>query len=202
MRTSIYIVLGFAVMGTTPAFAQTPRTNIDNAATFGQTAQAPKPAAPTFVDGAKLGFVDIDRVAALSGEGKAVAAKLQEFRGKKAAEVSERGKQVEALQQKLSQGESVLNDATRTRLQREFQRAHIDFQRFTEDAQSEVQDVQQQLFRSFTARLFPVIGDVAKERNLWAVFSSESALLWYNPALDLSEEVAKRLDLSAATPKR
>jgi outer membrane protein len=77
----------------------------------------------------------------------------------------------------------------------------VDFQRFTEDAQVEVQEVQQELLQAFSARVFPVIGQVAKEKNLWAVFGSDSGLLWHNPALDLSEEVAKRLD-GSATPKR
>ena len=163
--------------------------------------QAGQPAGPAFPAGARLGYIDVDRVAALSGEGKAAAAKLQELRSRKSAELAERGKQVEALQQKLSQGESVLNEIARTKLQREFRRAQVDFQRLTEDAQTEVQEAQQEMIQAFNARLFPVIGQVAKEKNLWAVFSSGSGLLWHDSALDLSEEVAKRLDGSAA-PKR
>jgi outer membrane protein len=151
----------------------------------------------SFPDGARVAYVDINRVAALSGEGKAAAAKLESLRNRKSAEVSERSKQVAVLQQKLSQGETILNDVARARLQKEFQRAQVDFQRFTEDAQAEVQHAQQQLLDSFTARLFPVIGKVATEKNLWAVFSSDSGLLWHNPALDLSEEVAKQLDLES-----
>jgi hypothetical protein len=77
-------------------------------------------------------------------------------------------------------------------------RAQIDFQRFTEDSEAEVQDLQQQLMGAFTAKLFPIIGQVATERNLWAVFNlSESGIIWQNPAFDLSEEIAKRLDASA-----
>ena len=94
----------------------------------------------------------------------------------------------------------MLNEAAYTRLQREFQRAQLDFQRFNEDAQAEMQDTQQQLWRAFTTRIFPVVGQVATEKNLWAVFSSESTLLWHAPAIDLSEEVAKRLD--AAVPSK
>jgi outer membrane protein len=180
-------------------FAQT-ASPTTSASPIPQTTQSPRAAAPAFPDGARLAYVDINRVAALSGEGKAAAAKLEALRSKKSTEVSERGKQLEALQQKLSGG-AVLNDVARARLEREFQRAQTDFQRFTEDAQAEVQATEQQLLQAFTTRLFPVIGQVATEKNLWAVFSSESGLLWHNPALDLSEEVAKRLD-SATTPKK
>ena len=165
-----------------------------------QNEQPAKAAAAGFPDEARVAYVDIDRVAALSGEGKAAAAKLDDLRTKKSAEVSARGKQVEALQAKLAQGDTVLNDVARARLQREFQRAQIDFQRFSEDAQAEVQEAQRETLRGFNARLFPVIGQIAQEKKLWAVFGNDN-LMWYNPALDLTEEVAKRLD-AAAAPKR
>jgi Skp family chaperone for outer membrane proteins len=173
---------------------------------FGQSLaalSASQPAAAvrdTFPKDSRIGYVDLEKVAALSREGKSATAQLEALRTKKAAEVASRGKQIELLQEKLSAGSAVLNEAAFTRLQREFQRAQLDFQRFNEDAQAEVRDTQQQLWRAFTTRLFPVVGEVATERNLWAVFSSESTLLWHLPAIDLSEEIAKRLD-AAAPPK-
>ena len=96
-----------------------------------------------------MAYVDIERVAALSAEGKAAAAKLQDLRTRKSAEVSARSKQVEALQAKLVQSDGVVNDLVKVRLQREFQRAQIDFQRFSEDAQAEVQEAQQDTLRGF-----------------------------------------------------
>jgi len=154
----------------------------------------------SFLKDSRIGYVDVERVAALSREGKSATAQLEALRTKKAAEVASRGKQVELLQEKLSAGSTVLNEATFTRMQREFQRAQLDFQRFNEDAQAEVRDTQQQLWRAFTTRLFPIVGAVATEKNLWAVFSSESTLLWHHPAIDLSEEIARRLDAAPAKP--
>ena len=180
---------------TAPAFGQTLALSAIPQSNAVQT-----PARDAFPKDSRIGYVDLERVAALSTEGKSATAQLEALRTKKAAEVAARGKQVEALQQKLTAG-AVLNEAAYTRLQREFQRAQLDFQRFNEDAQAEVQDTQQQLWRAFTTRLFPVVGQVATEKNLWAVFSSESTLLWHAPAIDLSEEVAKRLD-AAAPPKQ
>ena len=54
--------------------------------------------------------------------------------------------------------------------------------------------IQEELLRAFTARVFPVIGDVAKEKKLWAVFSKEASLIWHDAAIDLTEEIARRLD--------
>jgi Skp family chaperone for outer membrane proteins len=171
---------------------------------FGQSLPSPAASQPaaaareSFPKDSRIGYVDLEKVAALSSEGKSATAQLEALRTRKAAEVASRGKQVELLQEKLSAGSAVLNEAAVTRLQREFQRAQLDFQRFNEDAQAEVRDTQQQLWRAFTTRLFPVVGQVATEKNLWAVFSSDSTLLWHHPAIDLSEEIAKRLDAAPA----
>ena len=171
---------------------------------FGQGLASPvanQPAAvvrESFPKDSRVGYVDLEKVAALSSEGKSAAAQLEALRTKKAAEVASRGKEVELLQEKLASGSAVLNEAAFTRLQREFQRAQLDFQRFNEDAQAEVRETQQQLWRAFTTKLFPVVGQIATEKNLWAVFSSDSTLLWHHPAIDLSEELAKRLDAAPA----
>ena len=157
-----------------------------------KTQAATRPVTP-FPEDARIAYVDIDRVAALSGEGKAAAAKLDELRNKKAAEVSARGKEVEALQTKLTTTASILNETTRRQLERQFQRAQIDFQRFSEDAQAEVQEAQRETLRGFNAQLFPVIDQIAKEKKLWAVFGNDNAM-WWNTAIDLTEEVARRLD--------
>ena len=195
MRVPIGVLGAMAIVSVTASASQA------------QSLPGAKPATPpaeirsslAFPDGARIGYVDLNRVAALSNEGKAAAAKLEEIRKKKAAEINDRGKQVESLQQKVTQGSTMLSEAALGRLQREFERAQVDFQRFREDAEAEVQDVQQQLLRAFTSRLFPVIGEVATEKNLWAVFSNESNLLWHQPALDLSEEIARRLDKPATS---
>ncbi len=152
-----------------------------------------------FPEGAHTAYVDVERVAAMSAEGKAASAKLNELRTKKSAELAERGKQVQALQEKLNQSDAVLNGTARAQLQRQFQRAQVDLQRSSEDAQSELQALQQETYQIFTAQLFPVLQQVAKEKKIWAVFGNESGLLWHDPVIDLSEEVAKRLD---ATTKR
>ena len=147
-----------------------------------------------FPSDARVAYVDLDRVASLSSAGKAAAAKIDELRNRRATELAERSKQMSALEQRMTQSAAVLNDDARIRMQREYQRARVSFERLRDDAQAEVQDLQEELLRAFTARVFPVIGDVAREKKLWAVFSKEASLIWHEPAIDLTEEIARRLD--------
>ena len=173
----ITIVLSLAV--TTIAAAQTP-------------ASPPKVAFP---DDARIAFVNLNYVFASSREGKAATTELQALQNKKSADISAKTKEVQALEQKLTQGTMVLNDEARGRLEREVTRAKVDFERLVQDSQAEVQERQQQFQRAFSRKLFPAIGEVAKTRNLWAVFSTtEENLLWHQAALDISEEIVVRID--------
>ncbi len=171
-----------------------------------QTQQAPPtgttPAAPALGSAARVdrtvGFVDLERIASTTREGKAANSKLDQLRAQKRAQVDERGKQVDALQQSLAQTESVLSADARLQLQRQYDRAQVDLQRFTQDAQADVQSAQEQMLHTFMQHLFPIVGLVASEKKLWAVFTVDSSTLWHDPALDISDEIAKRLD--SATP--
>ena len=103
MRTSTHVVVLLAVISSgAQALAQ---TTLANRSSVGprQTTQSAGATSTVFPEGAKLAYVDLDRIAALSSEGKAASAKLQELRSQKTAEVSERSKQVGTLEQKLSQ---------------------------------------------------------------------------------------------------
>lgn len=185
MRATLCVVCAVLVVGTMKVSAQ-------------PVAQG-SPAA--FPAGAKIAFVDFDRVAATSQVGKAATAELDALRGKKAAEVAERRKQLEALQKKLADGASLMNTDAVGRLQREVERTGKDLERFTQDAQDEVQHLQVQLQRSFGEKVFPVIGEVAKARNVWAVYRLDPAsVLWFDLGLDISEEVVAKLDGKAAPP--
>ena len=161
-------------------------------------APAAGPSSPFPAD-ARIGLVDFGRVAAVSTSGKAMSSRIVELRSKKEAEVQARSKDVAALESKLTQNADVMNAAAREQLRRQFERAQVDFQRFSEDAQAEVQQVQREIEQAFLEKARPAVEAVARERSLWAVLSmTDSGLVWWEPALDLSEEIAKRIDASAA----
>ena len=164
-------------------------------------AQVPQAAQPAraFPADARIAFVNLSYVFSTSREGKAAATELQTLQTRKNADIDAKSKEVDALQRKLSAGGLVMNDEARGRLERDVARARVDFERLVQDSEAEVQAVQQQYQRAFSRRLFPVIGEVAKERDLWAVFSlGEANLLWHQSALDISDEIVGRLDRPAA----
>jgi len=179
-----------------PPAAQTPAKPAAPAAAPAAPAQAPAPV--KFPDGAKIAFINIQQIATESIEGKGSTAKLEALRQKKANELADKNKQIEALQAK--QKSSVIGDDARAQAQRDIDRLNVDIQRMTQDAQQELQDMQNELQLDFQRKIAPIIEAVAVEKSIQLLFSQgDSGLVWADRGLDLTGEVIKRFDSATAT---
>ena len=168
-----------------------------------QQAPAQPPAPKPFPQGAKVAYVVLQRIANESADGRVATTRIQALQQKKAAELNERNKQLTTMQQKLEKEGSVMSASAAGDLQKNIEKATLDVQRFTQDAQAEVQELQQTLQQEFQQRLEPVLQQVATEMGLQFVFNGPDAgLVWADSALDISAEVIKKLDSAKpAAPK-
>lgn len=170
-------------------------------------APAPQPAAqPTpprpFPEGAKVAYVMLPQIAQNSTEGKAASAKIEDLQKKKQAELQDKNKQLQAAQQKLASGGTVLNEAARASLEKDIDRMQREIQFAQQNAQAEVQDLTQELQEQFRKKLMPIIEAIGKERGLQVIFSgADAGIIWADPGLDLTQEVVKRLDAGQAPAK-
>ena len=180
----------------------TPQTPAPRPATAAPQTPAPPPVPQVvFQDGLKYAYLRVDVIAANSVEGRLANEKVKALNDQKVRELNEKNKALQAAQQKLEQGGSVLNDVTRVQLQTEIERQQRDIQRFTEDAQQDVTALQQQLQEDFQRKLNPVVDRVAKEKQVHMIFSAaDSGLVWADPTMDLTADVIKAFD-AAATAK-
>ena len=219
LKTMIPAAAAFALTATL-AFAQPPATQPKPAptapaptgqppATQPPTAQpqatqpppALKPPAP-FPQDSKIAFVDINAVAANSTAGREASTKLKALQDKKLAEINDKNKQLQATQQKLNTGGSVLNDSARAQLEKDVDRMQRDIQFTQQNAQAEYNELQEDLRNDFQKRLMPIIDALATEKGLYAIFSvGDAGAMYVHPGLDLTAEVVKRLDAAPAAKK-
>ena len=184
-RFSVAAVFSVIVLGA-PAFAQAPP-----AATAVPPQQAPL----------RMAFLDLQRIAAESNEGKAASSKVQALTQKKSTELQDKQKALQGNQQKLQQGGAVLNDAARAQTQREIDRLTVEIDRFQEDANAEVQELQQSLQADFQEKLRPVVDAVVKELAIGLLFSAgDAGAIFVDPSLDITGEVIKRFDSGKYVP--
>jgi outer membrane protein len=222
MKAFVVVVALSVVLAASPVFAQAPAPAQQPPAKPAPTAPAPgaqqppkptptptapapapaQPAAPKpFPQGAKVAYVVLQRIANESADGRVATTRIQALQQKKAAELTEKNKQLTSMQQKLEKEGSVMNASAAAELQKNIEKLNVEVQRSTQDAQAEVQELQQQLQQEFQQRLEPVLSQVATEMGLQFVFNGPDAgLVWADSALDISGEVIKKLDASSGKP--
>jgi Skp family chaperone for outer membrane proteins len=197
-----------AVPGVAAQGAQTKPTQAKPAQTPPPPAQAtPAPAPPAaqppppFPQGAKFAYVNIQRIAGESREGRVSSSRVQALIQKKESEGAEKAKSLQANQQKLQQSGTVMSDTARAQLEKEIERQQIETQRFQQDAQAEINELQGELQSDFQRKLLPVLQQLAQEKGLEILFSAADAgIVWAEPGLDLTAEAIKKLDAAAPKP--
>jgi len=199
----LLLTSGRALAQTPPAQTPPPQQQTPPAKPPAQPAApqtAPQPPKP-FPEGAKIAYVNIQAIASGSVEGKAASAKLDELRKKKTAELGEKQKQLQAMQSKLQQGGQVLNDQARGQLEKDIEKINRDIQFFQQDANNELQEMQNTLQADFQEKLNPILEQVGTEKGLHMLLDIQgSGAVWANTGLDLTSEVIKRFDAATKTP--
>ncbi len=165
-----------------------------------------QPPAP-FPAGAKIAFFDPRIVFQSSKEGQAALARVKTLTDKKQTENNDRQKKLAADQQKLQTSGSMLNDAAKAQLEKDIEKQQVDMQRFQQDAQAEINELQQEVQSDFVKKLQPIVDKIAAEKGLHLLFNSaEAGLAWAAPGLDLTPEVIKAIDgpkpTAGAAPKQ
>jgi outer membrane protein len=175
---------------------------------YGQAAQAPQqpPAQPAaqqaqpprpFPEGARIAFIDIQRIVNESAEGKTANSRVVALIEKKRAELADREKALQASSEKLEQGGAVMSEQARVQLRRQIEQQEFELRQAQQEAQEEVQQLQQDLQLEFQKKLTPVMDAVAQARGLHMIFNRlESGLVWADLGLDVTTDVLQRFDQS------
>lgn len=167
-------------------------------------APAPRPPEP-FPVGAKVAYIQPQLIFQQSADGKAALTRVNALVQKKQKEGEDKAKALQGNQQKLQSGGSVMNEAARTQLEREIDRQQKEIERFQQDAQAEINELQQEVQNDFLKKVNPLLIEVAKEKGIELLLNADAQFIaWANTGLDLSADVIKKLDAQKqpATPPK
>ena len=182
-----------------PAPAQPPATAPPTPAAqpAAQPATPPRP----FPEGAKIAYVNVQRIAQESQDGQAATKRITTLREEKEKDLVARNQKFEEARKRLETSASVLSEAVRGQQQKEVERLQTDLQRATQDAQKAVEDLQAELQVDFQRKLLPIISEVSTAKGLHMVFSSlDSGIVWADSGLDITNDVVKKLDAAVTAP--
>ena len=143
----------------------------------------------------RIGALNLSYVARSSKAGQSALAEIERVVKQREAEAVSRVADLDQRRLEVQRLGAGLSDRARGDLQKAFEKSRLEFERFQQDAKSEIQALQLKFDAEFRIKLSPIVDAISKERGLHFVFGlEEAAIVWWSPAADISEEVVKRLD--------
>ena len=144
----------------------------------------------------RIGALRLAYVAQNSKTARAAIAEVEAFERKKSTELESKAGELQKQQVELQKQSAAMSPRAVADLQRAFDKSRLEFERYQQDVQAEVQAMQAKFDTEFRVRLAPIVDAISKEKGLHFVFGIEQASMvaWWSPAVDISEEVVKRLD--------
>jgi Skp family chaperone for outer membrane proteins len=166
-------------------------------------AQAAAPKESTAPSGAgRVAVVDFQRAITENADGKKSQEKYMAQLNKMQKDFEEKQKLLTETQTKLQNGDKTLNDATKADLAKQIDKMNTELQRMNDDAQKDLPDLQQQLFRPIAEKVNEVLKAYSTENGFAVVFDSSSqasSLIYVQDVADITTEIIRRVD---ATPTK
>ncbi len=164
-------------------------------------AQTP-PTSRLFPADSKVAFVDLQRIFSQSAYGKQSVARISALETTLASAMAERSKNLQALSDKVKTQQGIVEESVWLTWNTDLLKMQREAQFAQQEAQIQIEQLQQNLLGSFEKMVTPLIETVRQERGLWLVFALQPAtadttplsLVAADPALDLSAEIVRRLD--------
>jgi outer membrane protein len=141
-----------------------------------------------------VGMINFQRAVSQNDEG-VKAAGTYTAEGKKLADgLLASQKKVTELQDQLTKGGPTMTDAAKNTLMREIEKEKKVYELEQQNAQSSLDDRQEELFRPIADRVHKVVEAYAKELNLALVVNATEDMLYANDVADITTEIIRRVN--------
>ena len=142
-------------------------------------------------DGARIGFVNTDRMLREATPAKAAQSKLEQEFSRREKEVDDAGLALKTASERFEREAATLNDTQRNMRQRQLMEQDRDFQRRRREFQEDLNSRKQEELQHILDRANRVVKQVA-EAEKYDVILQEA--VYVNPRLDITDKVIKALN--------
>lgn len=155
------------------------------------------PSAAQIADVPRVGAINLSYVARSSKAGQAALAEIEKFVQQREAEAAGRAAELDKERLDVQRRGTGLSDRARGDLEKAFEKARLEFERFQQDARADIEALQRKFDAEFRVKLTPIVDAISKEKGFHFVFGLEqAAIVWWSPSVDISVDVVRRLDAS------
>jgi outer membrane protein len=158
-------------------------------------------AAPAVAQTTKIAVIDVRRLVTDSVAGKEALAKLKTLQEQKVAEAKAKQEAIDALRKRLNEGRLSLADDKIAELEKQLEDQVTGYRRFQEDAERELNKMQEQSFAEIERRVAPIIEQAGREGGYTLIFNKyQSGLVYADEASDITSDIVRRFDAATAAP--
>lgn len=141
----------------------------------------------------KIGIINAQEIIEKTKKGKQVQVKLENLQKQKQQQLEGMQKTVKQLQKELES--PALNRDTREKKTRELEDKRIDYNRFIQDTQKEMQVRSQQELMALQKEIMPLIQQIGKAKGFTIIFDmTSSGIAYFDETIDVTDEVVKAVD--------
>lgn len=150
----------------------------------------------------KVAVIDVERVIAESAQGKEAFQRLKKLQQAKLQEAKTYEEKLANLEKKLKEQRLLLSQDKLEDLQKEYEDAQIEYKRFKDDSARELDKAKDKEMKKLEKLIFPIINAIGKEQNFALIFNKyNSGLVYAADAVDITDEVIRRLNTQITLPK-
>jgi Skp family chaperone for outer membrane proteins len=142
----------------------------------------------------EVAFISLQRVLAEAAEAKAAAKQLDEVRRAKAQDVQAKQKTLDATRLELANAGGLFSGRRRGELQEREKKQAAELQQAMQQAQTDLQKLQNDLQNKLRADMQAIVDRLAKARGIRLVLNTDTAVVWASGGIDLTQEVLKQLN--------
>jgi len=157
-------------------------------------------AQPSDTSGAvRVAVIDVQRLVLESAKGQAVLARLRNLTEQKQAEVDAIQQEVRDLQARVQAGRASLAEERLAEVEKELEAKIIEYQRFEDDAEREMQEEQAGAFAEIESEMMPIITQAGAELQYTLIFNKfSSGLLFAKEEVDITDRILERYNAATA----
>ena len=157
-------------------------------------AGAPAPAQEGEIQ-VKVAIVDLNRLLVESSIGKDSQSRLAEYFEQKQNELQQEYQALQREQASLENQRSVLAASAYTTKRNQLEQATLAFRQRSEAAEREFKQMQQEETEKFLTQMAPIVQAIGKDDGYTMILRrSAPAVLFFDPAIDITDIVLRRLD--------
>ena len=140
-----------------------------------------------------IGVVDMQRALNECNAGKKAKDEVRRKFERAQNELKRQREELDRMRESYDKKALVLKEEERRSLEKDLEVRSLDFKRKYEDFQRDLKRTDAELTSGIVEQLYEIVGTYAKERRFTAVLETSSgALVYADPAVDVTDEVIKR----------